>query len=66
MRTIFKHHSATILEYDGPACNTDEMQATKELLAYEHDIDVNDIHVIYPDTATAKSPLIVVDKSKPY
>ena len=64
MRTIFKHNNTIILEYGGPACDVDEMQATKELLAYEKRIDINDIYVTIPLSAANKSPLVTIDKTK--
>lgn len=49
MEIIFIHKDKEILIYDGPRYGPAEEQATKELLAYERNIDINDIHIAFRD-----------------
>ena len=47
MRIVFTHKNKEICVYTGPRYGRDEEQATKELLAYERGIDIDEIHISF-------------------
>ena len=47
MKIIFTHKNKEILIYTGPRYGMAEEQATKELLAHERNINVNEIHISF-------------------